>query len=208
MGIVLLILKIAGIVLLCILGLVLLLLIVPVGVDVEYARQLSVKARVLCFRFALYPPHKKKKPTETEQPEKAPAEKKKVTPQQITDMLSPLSAAARWLLGKIHVSGVRVVWPVSAGDAAQTGIAFGRAHAAGGALLAFLQNIFIIDVEQYEIIPDFQDEYSDKRLIAFSLHSILLVLLCAGIVFLTRYSSVQNSAKKETTDESGQKLSR
>lgn len=202
MAVFLLVLKIIGITLLCLLGLVVLFLFLPVGVSVRYKNELSVKAKILFLKFTVYPekPDKKTKKKEHEKGGQN-KQKKPISLDTVKRMLEPVGSAAGFLLRRIRISRIEVVMPVSAADPASLAIKYGEIQAVGGMVLAFMQNTFIIKIKEYSVIPDFEGLHSDGERYGCDISAIPLTLLVALLIFLSRYRSAESATAKETLNE-------
>lgn len=69
----------------------------------------------------------------------------------------------RRFLAALHIRGVKLVLPVSSGDAASTALFYGRFCAFFYGGLATLQNIIDIQAEDINIIPDFGGDNKYRR---------------------------------------------
>lgn len=158
------------------LALLLLLLFCPAIAEVRLNYdQLTVRARILGIPFTVWPqkekkPKKenKKEPKEAAEPKQkkekqTPSKKFELTFSKLVSIASLAGRVMRRLLAALHIRGVKLVLPVSAGDAAQTAMFYGRFCAFFYGGLATLQNVIDIQAEDINIIPDFGGDNKYRR---------------------------------------------
>lgn len=211
MHIVWLILKIIGFTLLGLLGLIVLLLFVPVGADVNYAdKTLGVDVRVLFLRFRVLPAKQKKSKKQKETPEQKKEaepekEKKKFTLdtlKQITDLVAPAGKAAGYVLKKIKIKRVRVYIDVARAELADTGILAGELWAGIGFLFETLKNIFTVKVDEFFIKPDFDSEESHFDASASAaVRTLPIFAVIAAFIFLINW--LRNKRNTEEQSDGG-----
>lgn len=158
------------------LALLLLLLFCPAAAEVRLNYDVwTVKVRILGVPFTVFPQKekkpKKKKEAKLEKTPKAKPEKEKQTPSKkfeltfskIVSLAGMAGRVLRRFLAALHVRGVKLVLPVSSGDAASTALFYGRFCAFFYGGLATLQNVIDIKAEDINIIPDFGGDNKYRR---------------------------------------------
>ncbi len=177
---------------LALLGILLLLLLMPVCVSVEYDyTKLTVLLRVLGFKFTLYPAKEKAekapKPAE-ETPETPPQsdEKPKQKPtlptlEQISGLVSTANGAIRLLLKGVFFRKIRIVYPYHQEDPADTAIGYGKLQAYLGGAIATLRNFLHLSFKELSIIPDFANEHKYHRYFYCNIWSSPLIIVIVGI---------------------------
>ena len=218
--ILLLILKIIGIILLCILGLILILCFVPVGVTAEYSKDGPlVLAHAGPVRLRLIP--KKKKTEGGEKPPKKKKEKKKKNASGETDedreekpkrKIGGMIPMFRELLGLVlplltqFKNKLRIrelILQLTVGgfgeDPAKPAILYGRAWAALGNLMPVLMQHFRIDKQNVGADVDFTAEENTiyaKAKLTITIGAILRIALYYGIRALMIYYKHTKQTKK------------
>ncbi len=185
----------AGIIILCVILLLLgLVLFTPIRARVSRDEEgLRVWLKIGPAKIPLYPekfqeealeaPPKEEKP----KPEKPAKKRKKLTMEQILYLLEGappiLGRALRRAGRRIRICPLMVHVLVSASDPADTGLLYGKLHAALAALLPMLHRRIHIAEQDIRLYPDFEGQGVDYRLdvgIAIRLWDILVIGLCAG----------------------------
>lgn len=174
------VLSIIGIVIGSLAALVIVILLLPTRVIVDYKKDILIYVKVLFIKLTLYP-----------EKEEAQDIAQSVLPREVYEeragtLIQPLTKAAAHLLKGIRINNFHAVIPVTDGDPARLAISYGRIQAIGGAMLAFLQNVFIIDVKEYRVIPDFDRRFADERYVHFELRAALVRYLTALFIFTKR----------------------
>lgn len=157
------------------LALLLLLLFCPAVAEVRLNYdKLTVRARILGIPFTVWPQKEKKPKKEKKEPKEKPEpkpKKEKQTPSKkfeltfskVVSIASMAGRIMRRFLAALHIRGVKLVLPVSSGDAASTALFYGRFCAFFYGGLATLQNIIDIQAEDINIIPDFGGDNKYRR---------------------------------------------
>ncbi|MDD4851461.1 MAG: hypothetical protein PHO10_12295 [Gemmiger sp.] len=195
-------LRVLGVVLLVLLGLLVVVLLLPVAVKARWQPgNCTVRVRVLCFHFTLYPPPEKKAepappPAATAPP---PPEAKKTVPawqQKLMDtfrddpltkirhLLAHTGAVGGWVLRHIHMRHLRVYWPVTGADAADTALWYGKLLGLCNSVWVVATNKLDIRADDLRIEPDFTGESLEKRQIACQITARPCILVAAGIYLL------------------------
>ena len=189
-------LAILGWVLLGLLGLMLVLLLMPVGVAAEWSpRGFSAKLLVFCVvPIRLFPrrpakPRKKKPVAEKTAPREQmaasePSKLPKLTLEQICALVSTAGKAMRIAFGGLWFTGIRVVWTVHEPEPAETATAYGRAQAYLNGSIATLCNFLHLRFKQAQLLADFEGNLSDRRFFYCKVVSIPLIMLIAGAYVL------------------------
>ena len=201
------ILKIFGILLAVVLGVVLLLALAPASVWVEYAEEaLTVKAGILCFHFQLLPKKEKKPLTARQQ---AASEKKRrrkaaktaakeqqgtqkpakeavrLTAEQICAGVQGAGRFLRAVLAHLRITQIRICMPVTGPDAAATAIRCGQTQAWLHGLLAVLNRALWLDFEECRIEPDYTGKMSKNAHYSCKISAQLIIIgIAAGKLFL------------------------
>ena len=197
-------LKIIGYFLLFMLGLMVLFLVAPVVLSVDYREgALKVKVRVLFVPITVWPfkqraPKKEKKKAEpkekTQQEKKEPKEKKPMEPAQMIDLakraLSSLSAAMRFVLRGFWIRNVEVIFPIGGEDVAAIATTWGKLQQVIVTFQAFLENFINIKYDYVVLVPDYAEQYKGKQVFACKIivsPLIMLIAAIAGGVHFLRY---------------------
>ena len=186
---------------LCLLGLLVLLLIVPVQVAVEYKEgAFTAKLRVLFFlRFGLYPakekPQSKKAGQDAEKKEKdAQDEKQKKKKTDFTlESAAELVSTAGWLMRIVfkilRFTDITLCWPVHREDAAETAMAYGKTQAWLGGILGTLQNALTLRFKKLTVFADFTGEMKDRRYFYCKIGAAPFIMVAAALYALVHLKS-------------------
>lgn len=201
------------IVILGVVALLLLLLLIPVRVSVDYAgEELTSALRWLFLRFPLWPrPEKKqaegagkgRKGKETAEPGKEKEKPGKQgfldTLQGISDALPALLHALRRILRSVTLYRCRVTGAVAAGDAGDTAIRYGRAQALLYGIYFALRGTMKVREFAVDLRPDYAGEKDTGEIHAAArIRPISALAAAAG--FLLRGGAAAFTSKKKTTD--------
>ncbi len=150
-----------------IIGVLILLLLIPVRIQVDFDETLGIKVGALWFSVDVYPkPKQPQKMTKKKQTAAVRKEKKKPPlsrPEELTRVLGLLGkciSPVRKLLRRTTLAVIHVRWVIAMGDAAQTAIAFGKASTAAYNAITAADGLFRVRVEHLSISPDFIGEKS------------------------------------------------
>ncbi|MGN0975006.1 MAG: hypothetical protein ACI4OL_03320 [Gemmiger sp.] len=196
------ILKALGVVLLVLLALLVILLLLPVGVALRWqGGELHVQAKVLAFRFTIYPQKPKEKqaaPAVTPPPggeaspkrdgfkEKLIRWAKTDTLEKAQHLLEDVSPAVRMILRGLRIRHVIVVWPVTGQDAADTAVRYGALMSACNNLWERATEVLNIRADELRLEPDFVGNLSGTAQIACQITTQLYIMVIAGIYLLFR----------------------
>ena len=185
--------RILGIVLLSLLGLILLslalVLFVPFRVYAAYREKTAtVRIRFLFFRYTILPQKKKKKkkkkPKKKKKEEEAPPEegkKKKKKKLDVGLLMKLLKKHLPPLLKPFRIRSVNMTWFVHARDAAETALLYGAASGMiAGALAIFQKFARRFERARVDLFPDYDGDkggFSGDVTVSF----IVFPLLTAGI---------------------------
>ncbi len=183
------------------LGLLLVLLFAPVEVEAVWRRQvLGVRVRLLgIFCIPILPRKAKEdkpsRPAGKRRKKKAapPAQKEKKGPprtpldtlQLVNDLLPHLAESAGYLMKRITLSRCRIALVLSGEEAADVGIACGRAYALGYSLQAGLRGLIRVREFVFNVLPDYISG-QDAADVEAALRVRPSSLLAGGILFLWR----------------------
>jgi len=152
---------------------------------------------VLFVRLPLFPmqPRKEKKPNKPKRAQPLKADKKSTQqerPRQetlalIKRLVKAGLAALKVFFKHLRITGVQLVLPVYAGDAADTATRCGQLQAVIGGARAVLQGRLKVHYKRLELIPDFADQFSDQMLVACKLKFSPGIVFVMGIVFLRQF---------------------
>ncbi len=181
---------------LTLLGLLFLALVLPVCLQVEYKNEnFTAKLRVLFFRFTLYPPKEEAPPAPEaeppcakaqEEPDAKPAKAKKkhkrsITVDDIVAMVSTAGAAMRIILRGIWFRRIRLVLPIAQESPDQTAIAYGKAQAYVGGVVATLRNFLNLHFKSVKIIADFNHEFTNQTYFYCNIVATPFIIVVAAI---------------------------
>lgn len=205
MAVVLLILKILGITLLCLLGIVILALCLPAVVSVQYKdNRLTVWMRALWFvKIKLFPQKKRKKkqekPKDEPKKEKPPTDKKKSSVDfgLIKQLLAPAGQTMKKVFSAIAIKNITLFWPVHSRDAAKTAIEYGRTCVFFNGIFALLSNSFKLTLKKITIEPDFDNKYEGKEEFSCDASAALVIMVIAVISLMLKYLQLQKSNSEE-----------
>lgn len=191
---------------LSILGGLLLLLLIPLRLALDFEEELSVRFRYLFFSFRLYPPREKKRP----KPEKITKKKKSAGKEKeeeaslssfgkmlkedgpgavisfLSEMTKMAAASAKKLLRTLVIDRLELFIQASGEDAADTALLFGKICAGVYPALSALQCVIRTRQRQVEIAPDFAGGGTRVRF-HIRLHAIPLRILAVGVGFIVRF---------------------
>lgn len=106
------------------------------------------------------------------------------TPGRVFEIVTTSGKLMKAFLRVIRVKKVQLILPVTAEDAAQTAIQYGRIQASIGSALGVLQNYFEIEIEKLQIIADFTGEYKYRRYFYCRIGATTFVLLAVFVSVL------------------------
>ena len=184
--------------LVALLALLILCLVLPVFVLVEYKnKQFSAKLRVLFLTFQLYP--SKKQPEEkpvAEKSEENPSEKpkqqsqkKKITLDKIMQIFSVAGSGVKMLLRGIFITGIRINYPVYREDAAETAIAYGQTQASLGTAVGLLRNFVRLRFKKVNIFADFDNTHNEEEYFYCKIGATPFIMVSVAIYVFTRLKS-------------------
>lgn len=176
-------------------------LMIPVHAEGYYKTDFSLKIKFLFF-FAMQvipakekkekeEKQKEKKPKSDESPEKPKKEKRKMTLEEIIDMIidyvKKYGPGAKMILGNIRFHRIELFWKISGEDAADCGIKYGRICAYLSGALGFFRNLTRIEKTKMKVYPDFiatEDEIYGGFDIEFNPLIVIIGALRMAFVFL------------------------
>jgi hypothetical protein len=175
-------------------------LMIPVRAVADYKNEFSLKIKFLFFlNYTVFPMKEKKKeekPKEEKQkkeekPQEPKKEKRKMTPEEIVDMVidyvKKYGPGAKMILRNIRFHRLELYWKVGAEDAAACGIKYGRICGWLSGALGFFRNLTRIEKTKMRVFPDFiseKDEIYGGADIEFNPLVILIGALRIAFVFL------------------------
>lgn len=193
-------------------ALLLLLLLVPVALYVDYQKKaVTLKVRVLFIKVRVFPakekdPEKEKRKAERkkakeakraakttkkqpaqQQPEEKPKRTLEQTLELVRRLVSAASPAAKFVFGRLRVRDVELVLPVHGEDAAQTALNFGRLQAVLYGIYAALQNFANITYRRLNLIPDYMNQYGDDLIFSCKIMASPVIMLIAAGIGLKQY---------------------
>lgn len=189
-----------GWILLSLLGLLLLVLAAPVGVELLYRdSKLRVRLRILGVRRMIYPPRPKKprKPKKAkakkEKPPKPPVEeapKKPMLPmdmlQTVNDMLPEVGRLLGHTMRHFTIKRLRLQLPASADDSAEVAIRYGQMNAICYNIYIYLASATRLREWQVNIVPDWDGEHPADIALELWLRASPAVLLWGALLFAVR----------------------
>ena len=188
-----------------ILAVILLLLILPVGVDLRYEEALTLKLKAGPLKFKQQPGKKKpqnKKPKDKSSGHKAAkaekAPKPKLTLQDIRELLRIALKALGRLRRQLSIDVLRLHVCVAADDPYDAVLRYGALNAGLGALAPPLHNALRIRTEDVQTDVDVQGGEGSifLQLIAtLQIWEILWIALCGGCSFLAWHHARKKNAK-------------
>ena len=167
-------------------------------ISVHAAYDNGLEKLVFSFGFIKIDFLKERKPKKTKkQPKKkvSPPPKKPDKPQKkrgmlknldmIRELLAAIKPVFRGLLKSINIS-LELDLRISSGDAAKTGILYGRVCSAAGAVDVLTNRLFTMKKKKINIVPDF---YNTKTSIMFDIKLKMFVyqLIYFGLKFIVNY---------------------
>jgi len=174
---------------------VILLLILPVTVYIEYNGEVGVKVRYLFITFFPNKPKKakRKKPKKRKKSEKSEKKpKKKLGFSEIRQIYENAKAPVKKLINSTRV-GLSLVFVIGGEDAAKVAISYGIQSALVNGALAFLKEAVILEVKQISITADFMKEESYR----FFKCSVRIRVITAIICLLQYVSASAKSKSKQ-----------
>lgn len=205
-GIFFMVLKVMGLLLVCLLALIFVVLILPITIKLHYEKgQLQASAGTLGVMVQIFPRKQRKQKNEPEQKQDArksaavhrPTKKMQAKNTTATaaqnekklllsgDALCQLVKTAGWLLCRIlagiQVHDVRIRLPIHGADAADTAIRYGKTNAWLYSTLGVLQNGLDIRVKELALVPDFNGEKQGTELFSCKITARLIIMLIAGL---------------------------
>lgn len=182
-----------------ILFLLVVILLVPVHAIVEWNKNLFIKIRFLFFRFSIIPNNKKKKkksePKKTDNTGKkehksSEKKKEKKSLEEIVDLITDLSKkygpGVKMTFKTLRIHVMEGFWKITADDAAQCAIKYGRICASINSITAFFQNIIKIEKQKFRIYPDFaSDEDEIRGRLDFQITPMFVII--GGIMLVVAY---------------------
>gem|GEM_PF-2673079 len=191
-------LKITGLTLAFLLGVLVVLLIIPLAICLEHSDGLfTVRVRVLLFSITLIPGRDKKKKKE---PKKTKRPKKETKGQGLANIVkkkSSLIKPAVGLLKKLcrHISirRVRIRLIVSGSTPSDTGVTAGRIWAGINASKAIIDSAIRVRYKSVRVIPDFTGECRGKGEFGCNIVVVPVILLADVLVFLYQLLVIMRS---------------
>ncbi|MBQ7124399.1 MAG: DUF2953 domain-containing protein [Oscillospiraceae bacterium] len=176
-------------------------LMIPVHAEARYKEDFSLKIRCLFFlKFQIIPMKEKKKkeekpkeekPKTEETPKEPKKEKRKMTVEEIVDMIvdavKKYGPGAKMILRNIRFHRIELYWRVGGEDAAECGIKYGRVCAWLSGVLGFFRNLMKIEKAKIRVFPDFiceKDEIYGGADIEFNPLIVIIGALRMAFVFL------------------------
>ncbi len=199
------VLAVLGWTLLVLVGVLVLLLVVPVGLTVEVKYdKLTVKGKVLFLSFQLYPWKRKKKQEETETPEQKkeaaePAEKqeeaaappdkpparKKIALSDVVELVRTAGWLMKIIFRVLRFTDIQLLLPIHREDAAETAIAYGQTQAYLGTALGALQNCLNLKFSKLELVPDFTGSHKYRRYFYCKIVATPFIMVTAALYAFT-----------------------
>lgn len=191
-------------------------LMIPVHAEGYYKNEFSLDVRFLFFFKTRVIPMKEKEKKEEEQKEKKTAakkatekpkkEKRKMTLEDIIDMIidyvKKYGPGARMILRNIRFHRIELFWKISAEDAAACGIKYGRICGYISSALGFFRNLTKIEKTKFKVYPDFiatEDEIYGGFDLEFNPLIVIIGGLRMAFVFLKdMFESNKNKPKRKT----------
>lgn len=174
---------------LCVLGVLLLLLCLPLSLWIVWENEPEVSVGYLFFRFQLSPAENRPK-KEKKQAEKAEKPKKKEEPAQpkaladtaalVLDLIRSATGGLAMAVRNLRVRDLKLRMVVAGEDSAQTALEYGKMNACLYGAYAALQNFISIKRASLEIEPDFLAE-EGSFVLRFRVLATPLVLLGAAL---------------------------
>lgn len=197
-------LRVFGIALLCLIGILLLLLLVPVTLDIRYARgALVVRARYGPFGLKVLDTGEKqerKRPRKTAQAgeKQQPEEKREIDLELIRRLLKPGFRALRSVAKSLKIRNVRIVLVASGEESDEIGIKAGIKWAALGGVLTAANRIWDnIEYNELTVIPDFSGSHKDGEKIGCSVTAVPVIIAAIALVFLARYRKIKKQRGRQ-----------
>ena len=175
-------------------------LMIPVHVAADYKDEFSLKIKFLFFfKYVIFPMKEKKKEKEekqkekpkTEETEKPKKEKRKMTIEEIIDMVidyvNKFGPGAKMILRNIRFHRLELYWKVTAEDAAACGLKYGKICAWLSGVFGFFRNFVKIEKPKIKVFPDFiseKDEIYGGADIEFNPLIVIIGALRIAFVFL------------------------
>lgn len=189
-------------------------LMIPVHAEAYYKEELSLKIKFLFFiKMQILPAKEKKKKEEkpkeekpkTEKAEEKPKkQKRKMTVEEIVDMIvdavNKYGPGAKMILRNIRFHSLELYWKIGGEDAAACGIKYGRVCAWLSGVLGFFRNLMRIEKPKFRIFPDFiceKDEVYGGADIEFNPLIIIIGALRMAFVFLKDLMKNTSKQKKQ-----------
>ncbi len=187
-------------ILLGLIGLIVLLLVLPVGVGLEYKEgKVSVTLRLFGFiPIPVYPqpekgkaekPVKKQRKKQAEKQEPAEQTKKKLPKLSFEDVKSVLAASGGFMkriFRALHITKIILIVPVHADDAAKTALRCAEVQAGVGAASAFLSNFLRMRFECVHILPDFTGDIKAGAYFSCNVSALPIIMITAAVYALLR----------------------
>ena len=185
--------------------LLLALLLVPVVFRAEYRGDWTVSASYLFFRFPLYPPRAKQKPEKKGRAEGAAGDqiKKKTgerpfteTVDMLLDLVSSAGGGLRMIFRNFLVYSLKLRVDVGRGDAAETGIQYGKLCAYLYSAYAVLRHYIRFRRADLDIRPDFLAE-EDRWELSLKARLTPLIVLAAALRMGASFVWKQAAGRKD-----------
>ena len=199
-----------------ILVVIVLILLMPVGVDGGYDFG-DVRLKIVAGPAKIQFLPKKEKKKGKEKKEKAPKAKKekkpKAKPQMdfafITELVRLGLRALNRFRKKLNIDHLQIWYLAAADDPCDAAMAYGKASAAVSLLRDIIYNAFNVKDEDIRLRVDFTEEkpqFSVMAQLTIRIGQILFIALCAGIGFLQIIlkQRKQNKLKAERIDKNGE----
>lgn len=176
-------------------------LMIPVHVAGYYKTDFSLKIKFLFFfKMQIIPMKKEEKKEEKQKekkaktkktPEKPEKEKRKMTLEEIIDMIidyvKKYGPGAKMILRNIRFHSIELFWKISAEDAAACGIKYGKTCAYLSGVLGFFRNLTRIEKTKMRVYPDFiatEDEIYGGFDLEFNPLIVIIGALRMAFVFI------------------------
>lgn len=187
------------------LALIVLVLVLPVTIKLEFrGGELGVWARVLFVRVRVFPrpdkPKKEKKPKKKRTKRKGgeeDAEDKQKAKRSFGEtwaMIKRLAAAGvealKPFIRHLRINAVQLVIPVHADEAADTAVRCGQVQAAVGVVRGWLDGRLKVRFKRIVVIPDFADQYGKELFFACK------ICFSPGIIFVMLFKFLRRYLRK------------
>lgn len=116
--------------------------------------------------------------------------------------LEPLLETGGWLLSKVRVRHLRIVWTVTGADAADTAIRYGREIAFWNTLLALARDKLDLRADGLRLEPDFTGQLAKNRHLACQITVRMYIIVAIGLR-MARGKPIRPKKKSKTSEQGG-----